>query len=241
MSIEPRQITVSGVRVQVWRKGIKNLHLGVYPPHGRVRVAAPLQVSDAAVRLAVIGKLGWIKRQRARFAAQPRESRREMVSGESHYFLGRRYRLRVMKHEGPPAVALRNRFIELSVRPGLAETQREAVLERWYRQQLKQLIPPLIEKWQAILGVTLAEWGVKKMKTRWGTCNAEARRIWLNLELVKKPVSCLEYIVVHELAHLITRNHDERFVALMNKHLPQWRAHRAALNAAPLSHSDWNY
>ena len=201
MSIEPRQITVSGVRVQVWRKGIKNLHLGVYPPHGRVRVAAPLQVSDAAVRLAVIGKLGWIKRQRARFAAQPRESRREMVSGESHYFLGRRYRLRVMKHEGPPAVALRNRFIELSVRPGLAETQREAVLERWYRQQLKQLIPPLIEKWQAILGVTLAEWGVKKMKTRWGTCNAEARRIWVNLELAKKPVQCLEYLVVHELMH----------------------------------------
>ena len=162
MSIEPQQITVSGVRVQVWRKGIKNLHLGVYPPHGRVRVAAPLQVSDAAVRLAVIGKLGWIKRQRARFAAQPRESRREMVSGESHYFLGRRYRLRGVKHEGPPAVVVRNRFIELSVRPGLAQTQREAVLERWYRQQLKQLIPPLIEKWQAILGVTLAEWGRQK-------------------------------------------------------------------------------
>lgn len=241
MSIEPRQITVGGVRVQVLRKDIKNLHLGVYPPHGRVRVATPLRVSDAAVRLAVISQLGWIKRQRAKFAAQVRESQREMVSGESHYFLGRRYRLRVIECAGPPTVAVRSRFIELQVRPGQGKTQREAVLELWYRRQLKRLIPPLIEKWQPILGVTLAAWGVKKMKTRWGTCNAEARRIWLNLELAKKPVRCLEYIVVHELAHLISRHHDERFVATLDKHLPQWRAHRAALNAAPLSHSRWRY
>jgi predicted metal-dependent hydrolase len=241
MSIERRQITVSGVRVQVLRKDIKNLHLGVYPPHGRVRVATPLRVSDDAVRLAVIGKLGWIKRQRARFAAQPRESRRQMVSGESHCFLGRRYRLRVVECEGPPTVVVRSRFIELQVRPGQGRRQREAVLARWYRQQLKELIPPLIEKWQKILGVVVAAWGVKKMKTRWGTCNADARRIWVNLELAKKPVECLEYIVVHELAHLIARHHDERFVATMDKHLPQWRAHRAVLNAAPLSHSSWRY
>ena len=239
MSIKPRQITVSGVRVQVLRKAIKNLHLGVYPPQGRVRVAAPLRVSDDAVRLAVVGKLGWIKRQRARFAAQPRESRREMVSGESHYVLGRRYRLRVIECEGPPTVAVRSRFIELQVRPGQGKTRREAVLERWYRQQLKLLIPPLIEKWQPILGVALVAWGVKKMKTRWGTCNAEARRIWLNLELAKKPVQCLEYIVVHELAHLISRHHDERFVATLDKHLPQWRAHRARLGAEPLAYSTW--
>ncbi len=241
MSIEPRQITVRGVRVQVLRKDIKNLHLGVYPPLGRVRVAAPLRVSDEAVRLAVISRLGWIKRQRARFAAQPRESPREMASGESHYFLGRRYRLRVIASDGAPAVAVRGRFIELRVRGGQARCQREAVLERWYRQQLKALIPPLIGKWQPILGVTLAAWGVKKMKTRWGTCNADARRIWLNLELAKKPAQCLEYIVVHELAHLISRRHDERFIAALNKHLPLWRAHRAVLNAAPLSHSDWTY
>jgi len=223
------------------RKDIDNLHLCVYPPPGRVRVATPLRVSDNAVRLAVIGKLGWIKRQRARFAAQPRESRREMVSGESHYFLGRRYRLRVIEREDLPTVAVRSRFIELHIRPQHGAAQREAVLERWYRQQLKLLIPPLIEKWQPILGVALADWGVKKMKTRWGTCNAEARRIWLNLELAKKPAQCLEYIVVHELAHLITRHHDERFLATLDKHLPQWRANRAALNAAPLSHSNWSY
>jgi predicted metal-dependent hydrolase len=228
--------------VQVFRKGIKNLHLGVYPPHGRVRVAAPLRVSDDAVRLAVIGKLGWIKRQRAKFEAQPRQSAREMVSGESHYFLGRRYRLRVIEHNGAAGVKLRNNStLELRVRPKTAAGQRNRILHQWYRQRLKELIPPLIEKWQAALGVAVAEWGIKKMKTRWGTCNIEARRIWVNLELAKKPVQCLEYIVVHELAHLIARHHDDRFVVLMNQHIPQWRAQRAALNAAPLAHGSWNY
>jgi Predicted metal-dependent hydrolase len=242
MSIKPRQITVGGVRVQVLRKGIKNLHLGVYPPHGRVRVAAPLRVDDNAVRLAVIGKLGWIKRQQAKFEAQPRQSAREMVSGESHYFLGRRYRLRVVKHNGAGRLEVRNKStLELLVRPETDAAQRERILQQWYRQQLKELIPPLIEKWQAVLGVAVAEWGVKRMKTKWGTCNIEARRIWLNLELAKKPVQCLEYIVVHELAHLIARHHDDRFVVLMNQHIPQWRAQRAALNAAPLAHSSWNY
>src|SRR5208283_231807 len=148
MSIEPRQITVNGIPVQVFRKGIKNLHLGVYPPHGRVRVAAPLRVSDDAVRLAVIGKLGWIKRQRARFEAQPRQSAREMVSGESHYVLGRRYRLRVIKHDGPAAVVLRNKStLELHVRPESTTGQRNRILHQWYRQRLKDLIPPLIQKW----------------------------------------------------------------------------------------------
>ena len=241
MSIKPRQITVGGVRVRVLIKDIKNLHLGVYPPNGRVRVAAPLRVSDSAVRLAVVGKLGWIKRQRAKFESQPRQSRREMVSGESHYFLGRRYRLRVIERDGLPMVVVKGRFIEIHLRPETKAGQRDEMLQQWYRQQLKQLIAPLVEEWQAAIGVTLIEWGVKKMKTRWGTCNPDARRIWLNLELAKKPVQCLEYIIVHELVHLITRHHDDHFVVLMNKHLPQWRSHRAALNAAPLAHSSWRY
>lgn len=241
MSIKPRQITVGGVRVQVLSKDIKNLHLGVYPPNGRVRVAAPLRVSDSAVRLAVVGKLGWIKRQRAKFEAQPRQSRREMVSGESHYFLGRRYRLRVIEREGSPMVVVRSRFIKLQVRPETRARQRDIILQQWYRQQLKQLIAPLVVQWQDALGVSLAEWGVKKMKTRWGTCNADARRIWLNLELAKKPMQCLEYIVVHELVHLRTRHHDDHFMALMNKHLPQWRTHRTTLNTEPLAHSHWSY
>jgi predicted metal-dependent hydrolase len=242
MSTKSHQIAVGDVRVQVVRKGIKNLHLGVYPPHGRVRVAAPLRVSDDAVRLAVVGKLGWIKRQRAKFEAQPRQSAREMISGESHYFLGRRYRLRIVEHYGVGFIKLRSKSsLELHVRPETDADQRERILHQWYRQQLKQLIPPLIKKWQAVLGVAVAEWGVKRMKTKWGTCNAEARRIWLNLELAKKPVQCLEYIVVHELVHLIERNHNDRFLGVLNLRLPQWRQHRAKLQSEPLAHATWTY
>ena len=242
MITDKSQIRVSGVPVEIVRKGIKNLHLGVYPPHGRVRVAAPLRVSDAAVRLAVVGKLGWIKRQRAKFEAQPRQSTREMVSGESHYFLGQRYRLRVVKYDGPANVVARNKsVIELHVRLESSAEHRELVLQRWYRQQLKDLIPPLLQKWQPVLGVQTNEWAVKKMKTKWGACNVKVRRIWLNLELAKKPVQCLEYIIVHELVHLLERHHNDTFVALMNKFLPQWKSRRSELNAAPLAHARWSY
>lgn len=243
MSIETSQITVSGLRVSIVRKAIKNLHLGVYPPNGRVRVAAPLAVTNDAVRLAVIGKLGWIKRQQARFKAQPRQSEREMVSGESHYFLGRRYRLRVIqKTRGPAKVVLRNRStIELRVSAETSTEQRERVLHHWYRRQLRALIPPLIEKWESVLGVQVADWGIKKMKTKWGACTVEARRIWLNLELAKKPVQCIEFIIVHELAHLIERHHNDRFVSIMDTHLPHWRFLQQELNAAPLAHENWIY
>jgi hypothetical protein len=241
MNTEKRQITVKGLSVQVVRKAIKNLHLGVYPPNGRVRVAVPLRVNDAAVRLALVGKLGWIKRQRVKFEAQPRQSKREMVSGESHYFLGRRYRLSVIPQEGAPKVLTRKKLIELHVRRETSAPQRERVLRRWYRQRLKEMIPPLVEKWQEVLGVRIAEWGIKKMKTRWGTCNPDARRIWLNLELAKKPSQCLEYILVHELTHLVERHHNDRFVSLMNRHLPNWRQHRQVLNSEPLAHDTWTY
>lgn len=238
---EEHRITVQGLSVCIVRKTIKNLHLGVYPPDGRVRVAAPLAVSDEAVRLAVIDKLGWIKRQRAKFEAQPRQSEREMVSGESHYFLGRRYRLRVQHHHGAGKVVLRGTSIlELWVRPESSARQREQVLQRWYRQQLKQLIPPLLEKWEAILEVEARDWGIKKMKTRWGTCSIPARRIWLNLELAKKPVRCLEYIIAHELVHLIERHHNDRFIAILNRHLPTWQSDRQELNCAPLAHETWH-
>jgi predicted metal-dependent hydrolase len=242
MNTEERQISINGLPVHVVRKAIKNLHLGVYPPHGRVRVAAPLRVSDEAVRLAVIGKLGWIKRQRAKFQAQPRQSEREMVTGESHYFLGRRFRLRVVSQNGTPEVIARNKStIELRVRPGSSAMQRERLLYAWYRKQLKYLIPPLLEKWATALGVQVADWGIKKMKTKWGSCNTEARRIWLNLELAKKPVRCLEYIIVHELSHVIVKHHNDRFFGIMDKHLPQWRLYRQELNLAPLAHDRWSY
>lgn len=226
--------------MDVVRKEIKNLHLGVYPPDGRVRVAAPLLISDDAVRLAVIGKLGWIRRQRAKYEAQPRQSQRQMVSGESHYFLGRRYRLRVQQRDSPPRVALRGKTaIEIFVRPEATAEQRRALLQRWYRERLKALIPPLLEKWQQALGVQAADWGIKRMKTRWGTCNIKARRVWFNLELAKKPEQCLEYVVAHELMHLLERHHDDRFTALMDRHLTNWRQLRSELNQAPLAHEHW--
>ncbi len=242
MTTEALHITVSGLRVDVIRKDIKNLHLGVYPPNGRVRVAAPLVVSNEAVRLAVIDKLGWIKRQRAKFAQQPRQSRRDMVNGESHYFLGQRHRLRVHEHDAPARVAVRGvASLDLFVRRGASPSQRETILLRWHREQLRTLIPPLLDKWQPLLGAKVTDWGIKKMKTKWGSCSPASRRIWLNLELAKKPVQCLEYIVVHELIHLLERNHTERFMALMEKHLPQWRQYRQMSSRTPLGHEDWDY
>jgi predicted metal-dependent hydrolase len=228
--------------VQIVRKDIKNLHLGVYPPSGRVRVAAPLRLGDEAIRLAVVSRLGWIRRQQKSFAEQERQSQREMVGGESHYCQGRRYRLVVVEHTGPAAVRFRNNStLELRVRPGTDRKHREAVLNRWYRQWLREQLPILIAKWEPKIGVSAAEWGIKRMKTRWGTCNPDAGRIWLNLELAKKPPSCLEYILVHEMVHLLERHHSERFRELMDRLMPQWRMHRQELNRAPLVHEDWGY
>ncbi len=236
MNTESRNITVSGLTVEVVRKPIKNLHLGVYPPQGRIRVAAPLAVDDEAVRLAVVGKLGWIKRQRAKFQAQPRQSQRRMVSGESHYFLGQRYRLRVHETTGALRIALRGKAtMDLFVRPNTSTERRKQVLHDFYRAELRRLLPELLEKWQPKLGVEVRTWGIKRMKTKWGTCNIEARRIWLNLELAKKPVQCLEYILVHELTHLLERHHNERFTGLLDRHLPQWRTLRDELNRSALA------
>ncbi len=242
MTTEKRHITVSGLNVEVVRKAIKNLHLGVYPPHGRVRVAVPLALTDDSVRLAVIGKLGWIKRQRARFEAQPRQSEREMVSGESHFFLGRRYRLNVIVSDSTAKVVLRsNSTMNLHVRPGTSAEKCQQILQRWYREQLRVLIPLLLEKWQPEIGVQVAHWGIKRMKTKWGSCNMEAGRIWLNLELAKKLPSCVEYILVHEMVHLLERHHNDRFKEYMDRIMPKWRLHRDELNRAPLSHESWNY
>jgi len=240
MNTERHNITVSGIRVEVIRKNIKNLHLGVYPPTGRVRVAAPMRVSNDAVRLAVIGKLAWIRRQKERFEHQPRESLREMVSGESHYYLGRRYRLQVVVADGPPGPAVRGQSIlEMRVRPKSTAAARRRLLANWYREQLKELVPPLLAKWQRQLGVSVAGWGIRRMKTKWGTCNAKARRIWINLELAKKSVRSLEYVVMHELVHLIERHHNDAFMAICDEHLPQWRSLREELTCLPLAHEVW--
>ncbi len=235
-------IEVDGLTIRVVRKNIKNLHLAVYPPDGHVRVAAPLLLDDEAVRLAVISRLGWIRRQQEKFAQQERQGRREYVSGESHYFLGARYRLNLIEQAGAGRVAVRNRqYLDLCMRPGSTAEQRRRVLDGWYRAYLRGVIPALIQKWEGVLGVRVAEWGIRQMKTRWGTCNIAARRIWINLELAKKPAPCLEYVVVHEMLHLLERRHDAHFRALMDHFLPQWQFLRDELNREPLGHEDWDY
>lgn len=240
--IQGHQLEVGGTSVEVVRKDIKNLHVGVYPPNGRVRVAAPLRVDDASVRLAVIGRLGWIRRKQAEFERQERQSQREFVTGESHYFEGRRYRLDIVESKDPPTVCLiNNSRMALQIRPGMDRDKREKILHQWYRHQLRNRIPPLLAKWEPEIGVRVAEVRIKKMKTLWGACKSADRRIWLNLELAKKPASCLEYIMVHEMVHLIELHHNQRFQSLMDRLMPQWRLHRDELNRAPLAHANWRY
>ncbi len=242
VSIKAHSIEVRGVPVEIVRKDIKNLHVGVYPPNGRVRVAAPLRLNDDAVRLVVATRLGWIRQQQARFEQQERQSEREMVSGESHYVQGRRYRLDVINSNKTGSVAVRNNAkLEVRVRPGTSQDSRKAALQQWYRNLLRSQLPELIAKWEPVVGVKIKECRIKKMKTRWGSCNAVARRIWLNLELAKKPPSCLEYVLVHEMVHLMERHHSDRFKECMDRFMPQWRAYREELNRAPLSHENWGY
>jgi predicted metal-dependent hydrolase len=242
VSTDRDAIEIGGIAVEVVRKEIKHLHVGVYPPAGRVRVAAPRRLDDEAVRLAVVSRLGWIRRKQKEFVGQDRQSQREMVTGESHYFQGRRYLLEVKECDGSPGVQLTGKAsMELRVPPGHDRVQRESVLQRWYRRQLRALVPPLLAKWEPRLGRAVSEVRIRRMKTRWGSCNARAGRVWLNLELIKKPPACLEYVLVHELVHLHERHHSERFLEWMDALLPTWRVCRDELNRAPLAHEEWTY
>lgn len=234
-------IEIRGIPVEVAKKDIKNLHVGVYPPDGHVRVAAPRRLKDDAIRLAVVTRIGWIRRQQARFHRQERQTRREMVSGESHYLAGRRYRLRIIERDVAPEVRLRKRTLEIVARPGSDRARREEILHAYYRKRLHDALPLLIAAWEPLLGVKVSDWRVKRMKTRWGSCNAAARRIWVNLELAKKPAGCLEYIVVHEMLHLLERHHNDNFKDRMQRLLPNWRRYRDELNQSPLAHYDWRY
>ena len=242
MDSRKTMITVSGIDVQVVRKAIKNLHLAVYPPDGHVRVAVPEHVTDENIRLAVISKLSWIKRQQRDFKDQPRQSERQYISGECHYFLGKRCRLELIERAGKHEIKLlQSGKLKMFVRRGASIEGREKLLYSWYREQLKTRVPELLEKWQPVIGVQVADYGIKKMKTKWGSCSIEQRRIWLNLELAKKSPECLEYILVHELVHLLERNHNDRFKGHMDAFLPKWRAARDLLNKSPLGYEDWLY
>jgi len=239
MSTASAYLTVRGIGIDVFFKDIKNLHIGVYPPFGRVRVAAPLRLDDDAVRLAVIQRLAWIRKQRVRLQSADRQSQREMVTGESHYLWGIRYRLKVIEQPGRAHLSVAGKRLELRVPTETSAEQRRTVLDHWYRVQLKAVIPDLIATWEPIIGRTVPAWTIRRMKTKWGSCNRETGHLWFNLELAKKHPDCLEYIIVHEMTHLLERNHTERFTTLMDQHLPDWRARRDQLNGAPLRDEEW--
>jgi predicted metal-dependent hydrolase len=241
MKTESYQIRVSGMTIDVDRKDVGNLHLAVYPPTGRVRVAVPPEMSRDAVRLVVIDKIGWIKRQRRSFEKQARQTRRQFVSGETHYVWGRRCRMQVYETDVRPRIELVGTSFKLFVRPESTREVREQVVNDWYRAELKPRVVELFEKWSPIVGQSPDAWQIQRMKTKWGSCKPDTRRILLNLELAKKPSECLQYIVVHELVHLIERHHNSRFKAILQRCLPTWRVARDRLNEAPLAHEDWDY
>jgi len=225
---------IDGLEIELVRKNIKNLYIKVYPPEGKVHIVCPKQLDESTIRQFTITKIPWIRKKQAKFKDLPRRSAREYISGEVYYFKGDRYLLQVIYHSAKPQVIVNQNYLNLYVRHGSIREQREQVLTNWYRQQLKTELPRLIAKWEAIVGVKINDWGVKKMKTRWGTCNIKARRIWLNLELIKPPLYCLEYVVVHELVHLRERQHNQRFWDYMTRFMPHWQQYQEELNRFPL-------
>lgn len=235
------QLQLGDISVDVVQKDIKNIHLSVYPPSGRVTISAPLTYDLDTIRVFAISKLSWIKKQQAKIREQKREPVRDYINRESHYFRGERYLLQVIEQDSAPKVVKKHSTLELYVRPGASREKKMQVLDEWYRAQIKEIVPPLISQWENIMEVKLEDYRIRKMKTKWGSCNPDAKRIWLNLELAKKPKSCLEYIIVHEMVHLFERTHNERFIALMDHYMPQWRLHRDELNNLPVSHVDWGY
>lgn len=235
------QFKLGDIAVDVVLKDIKNIHLSVYPPAGRVRISAPSRMSFNTIRTFAISKLRWIRQQQKKLREQEREPPREYLDRESHYVWGKRYLLKVIEWDGVPAVELRHKQILLRVRPNSSDEKKQAIVEEWYRTQLKTAVPEVIAKWEPILGMNVARFFVQKMRTRWGSCSPEAKSIRLNTDLAKKPPECLEYIVVHEMIHLLEPTHNNRFMALMEQFMPSWRFYRAELNRLPVRHEDWLY
>jgi predicted metal-dependent hydrolase len=235
------QIQLGDMAVDVIRKDIKNVHLSVHPPTGRVTIAAPAHMSLDTIRVFAITKLAWIRQQQAKLQEQEREAPREYLDRESHYVWGKRYLLKISESDQPPAIELKHSKMLFHVRPGTGQTKCQAIMDEWYRQQLRLAAMPLMTKWEARLGVKVERVFVQRMKTKWGSCNHQSRNIRLNTDLAKKPPDRLEYLVVHELAHLLEPTHNARFVALMNQYMPKWRSHQDALNRLPVRHERWSY
>lgn len=237
MSIKEEQIQVLNLTIDVVKKDIKNMHLAVYPPTGRIRIASPKDLNDEAIRLFAISKIRWIKKHQKNFYEQLRETPREYITGESHYFDGKRYLLRVIERYGKHELKIKSKsYLELYVSPIATIEAKEKVFNEWYRDHLKQILPDIIRNWEEKTSLNCEYWDIKKMRTRWGSCNVEKRKILLNLELAKKPRHCLEYVIVHELMHFYERNHNDNFKALLDKFMPNWRTYKRDLNELPVGY-----
>lgn len=235
------RLQLGELSVDVVRKNIKNVHLSVYPPNGRVRIAAPKRMSLDTVRVFAIAKLPWIRKQQRKLTEQERETARDYVDRESHYVWGKRYLLKIVEVDEAPSVELQHSRIILRVRSGATKTKRQELIDEWYRDQLRKAVPPLIDKWQKLMGVRVARFFIQRMKTKWGSCNHRAGSIRLNADLARKPRECLEYIVVHEMVHLVEPKHNDRFLELMERFMPRWRLRRDTLNRLPVRHESWDY
>jgi len=235
------QIQLDNITVDVVKKGIKNIHLSVHPPTGKVRISAPLRMDIDNIRVFAITKLNWIKSQQQKLCEQARETPREYLNRESHCVWGKRYLLTISESDHSPSVELKHHQMLLHVRPGTDEHKRQAIVAEWYRARLKQAVAPLIAKWEPLIGVKVKQFFVQRMKTKWGSCNPGAHSIRLNTDLAKKPQECLEYIVVHEMVHLLESTHNARFVALMDQFMPKWQFYREMLNRLPVRHENWDY
>lgn len=238
MSTKVVNLQLNDISVEISYKAIKNIHLSVYPPAGRVKVSAPEGLAQETIRLFVISKLGWIRREQKKMLSQEREAVREYLGMESHYLWGQRYLLEMVELESKPKVTLEYKKIVLQVRPSASRDKKKSVLDAWYRAELKRVLIPLISKWEQNMGLSISGYSIRRMKTKWGSCSHESRTIRINLELVKKPQECLEYIVVHELAHILEPTHNARFLALLDHHLPGWKIHRDTLRKLPVHHVD---
>jgi predicted metal-dependent hydrolase len=228
------QIIVSDIVIDIVRKAVKHLRLTIYPT-GKVHLAAPLKMPEKTIQTFALSKVPWIKKHKKKFDNYTPPPTLEYISGETHYYQGTGYLLNVIEKKGTGMAVMRDDLsIDLYVRENSDLAQRQRVMTAWYRQQMKEQIIPLIDKWQAIIGVKITECGIKQMKTKWGTCNIRVRRIWLNLDLIKKPIHCLEYVIVHELVHLLERRHNARFKHYMDKFMPEWRHYKADLNRLPV-------
>lgn len=235
----PERIELGQLIAEVVRKPIKHVHLSVYPPDGKVRISAPEQMDLDTIRVFTLSKLAWIKSQQRKMLGQARETPREYLDRESHVLWGRRYLLKLVEKDAAPLVEVRHKRLVLQIRPGTKAEYRAEILESWYREQLKQAVPPLIAKWEPLLGVRVARFYVQRMKTRWGSCNPEQQTIRLNTELARKPLEALEYVVVHEMTHLLEPTHNSRFTGLLDIQLPYWRQLKDELNQLPVRHEDW--